>query len=124
MDNLIYKEIKITLLLCKEKIRNLIIYKLFIRILIVAQGLSWKRDNHKLLTISVLLKKKYGIFQSQDNTPYFQSVLKKRGVTIDKKTLGGNRNKNRPSEKEMGYGIVLERNVCHNVCRLVIIDRL
>lgn len=93
------------------------------KILIVAHGLSWKRDNHRLLTISVLLKKNMEYF-SHRITLHISRVFKKRGVTIDKRTLGGNRNKNRPSEKVMGYGIVLERNVCHNVCRLVIIDRL
>lgn len=94
------------------------------KILIVAQGFSWKRDNHRLLTISVLLKKNMEYFSHRITLHISRVFKKKRGVTIDKRTLGGNRNKNRPSEKEMGYGIVLERNVCHNVCRLVIIERL
>lgn len=49
---------------------------------------------------------------------------KKRGVTIDKGTLGGNRNENRPSEEEMGYGREPGRNDCSNMCCVVIIDRL
>lgn len=65
------------------------------------------------------MEEKYGIFQPQHNTPYFQVLLKKkRGVARDKWNLGGNRTKSRPSEKEIGYGLLLGRNNCSDVLRL------
>lgn len=124
MDNLIYKKIKITLLLCKRKNKEFNYLRIIHEDFDSGSQLELEKRQSQIVDNQCFVEEKYGIFQSQDNTPYFQSVFKKRGVTIDKRTLGGNRNENRPSEKEMGYGIVLERNVCHNVCRLVIIDRL
>lgn len=84
-----------------------------------------KRDNHILLTIGVLFKEKNMEYFGLRITLHISRVFKnKRGVAVDKGTLGGNRNENRPSEKGEGYGRVLGRNDCINMCCVVIIDRL
>lgn len=74
MDNLIYKEIKITLLLCKGKNKEFNYLRIIHEDFDSGSRLELEKRQSQIVDNQCFVEEKYGIFQSQDNTPYFQSV--------------------------------------------------
>ena len=78
MDNLIYKEIKIALLLCTRKNKKFNYLRIIHEDFDSGSRLELEKRQSQIVDNQCFVEEKYGIFQSQNNTPYFQSVLKKR----------------------------------------------